>query len=161
MDSLEDFKKWFVVPIAEIKKLPNGDGGFVAFIVAIVLYERLIKAKLKSRNVEQTDENVRAEASRDLKLSLGQTTVFWDMFRNGLLHQGMPKAGKTNYAFQDSYSAFPVFKPSNGHETICINPWKFAERIIAEFVNNPQLINSTNAYPFPYIGPLPLELLGN
>lgn len=151
------FRVWFVEPIEKLKELPNGAGGFIAFMVGLALYERLIVAKLKLDN-RSTDELVIQEAmGHDLGLSDEQRRIFWDMIRNGLLHQAMPKKGKTNYLFCHTFSGYPKFELINGSLVICIDPWKFTDRVMAEFLSNPGLIVASESYPLASIIPLTLE----
>jgi len=144
----EKFDGWFVKPIKLLRdELPEGDGGFVAFIATLALYERLIIARLKISNLPTDETSIKQEMSRDLRLTDGQRQIFWDMFRNGLLHQAMPKAGKTNYLFSAQYSGYPEFKTANGYTFICMDPWKFIDRVLQEYCANPRLIVESNSFP--------------
>ena len=144
----EKFDGWFVKPINLLRdELLEGDGGFVAFIAALALYERLIIAKLKISNLPTNKSSIEREMSRDLRLTDGQRKIFWDMFRNGLLHQAMPKTGKANYLFSAQYSGYPEFKTANGCTFICMDPWKFVDRVLEEYRSNPRLIIESNSFP--------------
>jgi hypothetical protein len=144
----EKFDGWFVKPIKLLKdELPEGDGGFVAFMAALALYERLIIARLKISKLPTDETSIKQEMSRDLGLPDYQRQIFWDMFRNGLLHQAMPKAGKTNYFFSDQYSGYPEFKTAKGCTFICMDPWKFTDRVLQEYLSNPRLIIESNSFP--------------
>lgn len=37
-------ERWFVAPLNEVRKLPNGDGGFVALSIGCQLCERYYRA---------------------------------------------------------------------------------------------------------------------
>lgn len=149
--AIHKFKIWYVEPIKKLEELPNGNGGFVAFIVGLALYERLITAKLIINNQEPTDESKKNAMNIDLGITEGQRTVFWDLFRNGLLHQAMPKTGKTDYFFRDDFSDKPLFIESDGECFIHINPWKFTYRVINEFLLQPELIIASESYPLASI----------
>lgn len=153
------FKRWYVEPVEILKTLPDGNGGFAAFVVGIALYERLIKARLKLQHQPTDDDTVRREIAQDLRLPDGERSIFWDMFRNGMMHQAMPKSGKTDWAFHHSFSGYPEFKTINGQSVICINPWKFTDRVLQEFMSKPELIIASNSFPLGTIAPLPPELL--
>jgi len=156
-NSLEYFRMWFVEPIEKLKELPGGNGGFVAFMVGLALYERLIVAKLKLGNLETDDEAIQQAMADDLKLSDIQRRIFWDMLRNGLLHQAMPKVGKTRCYFHHQFSAYPEFRTSDNGPVICIDPWKFTNRVLEEFLMHPSLIVASESYPLAYIGDITLE----
>jgi len=154
--AMDKFQIWFVNPIQKLKELPNGAGGFVAFIVGVILYERLISARLSLQGQKTSDEVIRNAMAEDLHLTDDQRRVFWDMFRNGLLHQAMPKLGKTGFCFHHTFSGFPKFKLVNEQPAICIDPWKFTDRILNEFLLEPALIFESDSYPFASI--LPFEI---
>jgi hypothetical protein len=89
----------------------------------------------------------------DLNLSSHERSVFWDIFRNGLLHQALPKIGKTKYWFSHEYSGYPKFIEKEGSKYICIDPWKFTDRVINEYQLNPGLILESDSFPLPLIIP--------
>jgi len=94
-EALDKFRLWYIGPIEKLKELPNGAGGFVAFMVGIALYERLIVARLKLKDQKADDDALQETIKGDLRLTDQERRIFWDMFRNGLFHQAMPKLGKT------------------------------------------------------------------
>lgn len=155
----ELFQRWFVIPISKLKELPNGDGGFVAFISALALYERLVVAKLKVQNQTSEPEKVKQVMAKDLGLSPKEQAIFWDMFRNGLLHHAMPKAGKTSWIFHDTFGASPTFQFLDNAAFICIDPWKFTDWVLGEFLANPNLIIASESFPLPSILPIPFDRL--
>lgn len=157
--SVSRFRLWFVEPIEKLKELPDGAGGFIAFMVGLALYERLIVAKLKVDNYPMDDQTIQHAIADDLKLSDTQRRIFWDMLRNGLLHQAMPKVGKTGCIFHHTFSEYPEFKSLNGASVICIDPWKFTNRVLDEFLSSPILISASESYPIALIAPIPFEKL--
>lgn len=150
-EALDKFKLWYVEPVEKLKELSDGAGGFVAFIVGLTLYERLIYSKLKLIGHKTSSEDFDEAMNEDLKLTDYQRKVFWDMFRNGLLHKAMPKLGKTGYRFHDCFTGYPQFVNEKGYELIHINPWKFTDRVLNEFSENPKLILIAKEYPLPFI----------
>ncbi len=159
MNSIEYFNRWFVNPINKLKDLPEGDGGFAAFMVAIPLYERYIIGKLKLAGKCSDKESVKKEISKDLKMNDKQRCIFWEMLRNGFMHQSMPKKGKTKYMFSSSFSAIPEFKKLNNNEDfICLDPWKFSERVLNKFLKEPELITASESYPLASIFVMPNDI---
>jgi len=158
-EALDKFRLWYIGPIEKLKELPNGAGGFVAFMVGIALYERLIVAWLKLKEQKADDDAIQKTIKDDLRLTDQERRIFWDMFRNGLFHQAMPKLGKTGYCFNHTFTCYPEFKVLDGHAVICIDPWKFTDRVIKEFLSDPKLIIESVSYPLPSILPIPFDKL--
>jgi hypothetical protein len=157
LEAILMLQRWFVAPIAHLKKLPSGDGGFVALLTAITLYERLVNSRLKIQGLPQDLTSVKLEVERELQLTPEQRSIFWTVFRIGLAHQAMPMAGKTAWALGERFNALPSFQNIGGIDYVCIDPWKFAERVLQAFLDKPQLINATESFQFGTIGQLPPE----
>lgn len=151
----ELFVRWYVNPIKKLKELPNGDGGFAAFMIALPLYERYIIAKLKLDGKSTDKETISEEMSTDLQISAGEQSVFWDLFRNGFAHQAMPKAGKTSWLTSSEFTEFPEFKTTNEQNYICIDPWKFADRVLNLFMLDHRLIIASDSFPLASIFSIP------
>lgn len=141
----ELFKAWYVEPLSMLSS--NINAGFIAMIVAFALYERLICAKLKLNNQVTEGDSVRSAMADDLGLDSKQQSIFWDLFRNGLLHGAMPKAGQTGYILHPNFSETPEFKTYKGNPVVCIDPWKFAQRTINQFLKDPDLIAVSESFP--------------
>jgi len=91
--------------------------------------------------------------------SINHLELPYVLFRNGLFHQAMPKLGKTGYCFNHTFTGYPEFKVLDGHPVICIDPWKFTDRVIKEFLSDPKLIMESVSYPLPSILPIPFDKL--
>lgn len=143
----ERFDGWFVKPIEKLKKLPGGDGGFAAMMIAIPLYERYIVGKLKLEGRPTGEEEIRNEIAADLRLNDHQRSVFWEIFRNGFMHQAMPKAGKTEWVVSDKYGELPEFKTYQGCSYVCLDPWKFVNRVLDKFKQDSRLIIASEGFP--------------
>ena len=140
-------RSWFVKPIEILNNLPEGDGSFAIIMIALPLYERFIVAKLKLEGKPTGEENVREEIALDLKLSSHERSIFWEIFRNGFMHQGMGKDGKTKWMINHSFGHLPEFKTLNGINYVCLNPYKFAIWTIDKFKNDQQLITASESFP--------------
>ena len=157
MKPKELFNRWFVSSIEKLKELPHGDGAFAALMVAIPLYERYIIATLKMANINCTDENVRKEIGNDLGLEDRERSIFWEMFRNGFMHQAMPRGGKTKWMVSHKFGAVPQFKEVNGVMCVLLDPWKFADRVLQKYENDSRLITASESFPFASIFRVPTE----
>ncbi|HEV8717826.1 MAG TPA: hypothetical protein VGX03_34010 [Candidatus Binatia bacterium] len=156
---LDRFNAWFTRAIDKLKELPEGDGAFAAILISLPLYERYIVAKLKLDGRQPTKKNIRDEISSDLNLDEGQFRVFWEMFRNGFMHQGMTKAGKTKWLVSRHAGELPEFKTLQGQSCVCIDPWKFTARVIKAFQNDHRLITASESFPLADVFSLPADAL--
>lgn len=147
-DPVQLFTRWFVNPIEKLKELPDGDGGFAAMMIAIPLYERYLYAKLKLENIKSTKENIKQVMSQDLNLTLEQCNKFWNTFRVGFMHRAMPKGEAMPWLTSSDFNATPDFRIFNGQTYICIDPWKFADRVLNKFSTDQRLITASENFPF-------------
>jgi len=159
MEPSQLFDRWFVQPIAKLKELPDGDGAFAALMIALPLYERYIIAKLKLAGTETSDDNQRQEISVDLNLNARERSIFWAIFRVGFMHQAMAQDGKTKWMVNHTFGELPKFKEIDGVNFILLDPWKFADRVLAKYQDNAQLITASKSFPLPSIFSVPNELL--
>lgn len=153
--AIELFKTWYVKPLDDI----DADGGFVVFIVAFALYERLIIAKLKLENSATTKPEIKRKISADLCLTDHERSKFWNLFRDGLLHEAMPYLGNTGFIFHPSFTELPKLKYCYGHPVFCIDPRKFYQRVVNEFLNNPHLIASSGSAPIASVAEIQFDKL--
>lgn len=144
---IERFDGWFVKSIKKMNELPEGDGAFAAMMVALPLYERYIIGKLKMDGKPSGEEDIRKEIAADLELDVHQRGIFWEMFRNGFMHQGMGKAGKTKWMVGHTFGELPEFKTVDGHSYVCLDPWKFADRVLDRFQKDHRLITASESFP--------------
>lgn len=151
MNSEALFHRWFVVPIAELRKLDNGDGAFAALTTVLPLYERAIIARLKLRDCPSTDDAIKAEVEADLQIPADVRARFWAIFRNGFMHQGMGLEGHTKWRISSDYTHSPQLLTKDGVSYVCLDPWKFADHVLAMFKAHPELITASESFPFATI----------
>ncbi len=82
---------WFIKPLIRMKV----EDGFVALMVCLPVIEAILRWKTgaqadKSANFSDGSELLK-ELANLLDLPKADAKIFWDQFRNGLLHQGMVK----------------------------------------------------------------------
>ena len=160
MTSIELFERWFGRPVEKLRELPNGDGGFAALMIAIPLYERFIVGKLKLEGSPTGPDEMKEAIGADLKLQDRERSTFWDMFRNGFMHHGMARDGKTKWAVSHRFGELPEFKEIRGETIVCFDPWKFADRVLNAFRVDPRLITASDSFPLASIFELRPEDLG-
>lgn len=151
MNPKELFHRWFVAPLAELRKLDKGDGAFVALTTVLPLYERAIISRLKLRDVATTDDNIKAEVEADLEINANVRARFWSIFRNGFMHQGMGLDGATKWCISAEYTHSPQLVAQDGVNYVCLDPWKFADHVLNMFQAHPELINASESFPFATI----------
>lgn len=143
------FYRWFSSATSVLRQLPHGDGGIAAFMITLPLVERAAIANLKLNGIQCSDQNKKTEIGAILELPDNhQRSVFWDMFRNGFLHLGMPLEGKTKWLFSGDYTSKPVFTEINGVMYVCLDPWKFSDYIFGLFHADPRMITASERAPF-------------
>lgn len=145
--SRERFEAWYAKAVDKLKELPEGDGAFAALMIALPLYERLIVARLKLAGGSTTDDDIATAIGADLQLDERNRAIFWAMFRNGFMHQGMVLAGATQWLVSDKFGALPEFRTVHGQRCLCIDPWKFAGRVIQAFREDSGLIDASLSFP--------------
>ncbi|TSA50185.1 hypothetical protein D4R47_02630 [archaeon] len=141
------FERWYVQPLRELEKLPDGDGGFVVLATCCFLYERYARAYLRDSGEKASDENVICQLSRDFGVPRDIAEVFWNVIRNGFLHQGMPKArdnrGRTSLPGWRTHHAFPRpidLVSGKAPTELQIQPWLFRDRVFELYQARPDLI---------------------
>ena len=151
MEAIDRFERWFGRSVEKLRELPDGDGGFAALMVAIPLYERLIVGRLKLTGSPTGPDEVRAAIGTDLQLSDRERSIFWDMFRNGFMHHGMARDGKTKWVVSHRFGELPEFKEIRGETVVCLDPWKFADRVLDAFRADHRLITASDSFPLASI----------
>lgn len=144
---VERFNAWFAAAIDKLRELPDGDGAFAALLIALPLYERGIIAKLKLGGHSTSEDDIRREIGLDLNLKESDRRIFWDMFRNGFMHQAMAKAGRTQWLLSHRFGELPEFRTVHGQSCVCIDPWKFTDRVIRSFQEDPRIIVASESFP--------------
>lgn len=148
------FTRWFANPVAKLKELPNGDGGFAALMIALPLYERFLAARLEMTGGPARKQAIRGEMAKDLCLTRQQVEMFLKVFRHGFMHRGMGQPKEANWMTSCEFTAKPEFRVYDGKTCICLDPWKFADRVLKEFFNCPSLIDGCKDSPLARIFPI-------
>ena len=149
-DSLNLFRKWYIDPIMNM----DSNGGFIAMMVALALFERLIVAKLELDSIEGHETDVKLAMAAELGLDEHEQRKFWKIHRIGLLHQGMPKSGPTQWMFHETFGELPVFDTYQGQAVLKTNPRKFANWVFEAYEREPDMITRSQSFPFASVGPV-------
>lgn len=151
--SLEKFHRWFIVPLNTLRAIPNGDGAFVALAIGCQLCERFYRAKTGTQEVPD-GQPFQKEAGNSLGIGEDAFKRFWTVFRHGMQHQGSPKSYVQNgvnfkWEISGEFDAVPseeVVDPKTS--VIRIDPWKFADHIVQQFRNEPQILDGALTHAF-------------
>jgi len=116
--------RWYIDPLMNME----GSTGFLVIMVLLPLYEMHLKVNGHIGKDENFTEGhqVFKVIGRDLGISMGEAYHFWQCFRNGLLHTGIPNESKS----------FPYSLRTNGppierkKDVFYINPFELRNHLL-------------------------------
>ena len=155
-DAVNLFKRWYEVPLKELEKIPNGDGGLVVLGSACFLYERYASALIDERGDKVTEDAKIDQMAADFGVDKDTAEVFWRTVRHGMLHQGMPlmqtRSGKP-VAGWETTSDYPAMgtEDHGGNIVLKLQPWKFRDRVLQLWDSRPDLIAKSQSFPWASI----------
>jgi hypothetical protein len=154
----ERFDLWYASPLRFIKEeLTDGRAGFVVLGTACFLYERYAVASLKVQDKEGGLKGVVRQLASDFDVGEETADVFWDVIRDGMLHQGMPKRrdrGKgvlPRRGFNHDYPIMALGHDDDGKPFLFVQPFKFMDRVLELWENNFDLLQSSADFPWANI----------
>ena len=154
-DPKDFFERWYEAPLKKLEELPNGDGGFVVLATACFLYERYVVACIKERGDTATPDAKIDALSKDFNIDDKTANVFWDVIRNGFLHQAMPKmkdkGGETVKGWQTSSAFDTPITFDKKNNILKVEPWKFRDRVLHLWKDNIELISKNESFPWARI----------
>lgn len=157
------FHKWYVEPLRVLEGLSGGHGGFIALATSCFLYERYAVAVIKN-------SPGKGKASKDAKISqlawdfdVDEQTAkfFWEVIRDGLLHQAMPKQldrGKEallRWEFQHDFPKPIELVCEQKQRVLRVQPWLFMHRVIELWLENMDLLEQSDSFPWANVYRLP------
>lgn len=139
----ERFIRWFIEPVERLKEVDGGGGAFVAMSVGFFLCERYFRSKegLIDDHSPAGNAKFKDAAASHFDVNRKFFADFWNIYRNGMQHQGSPKSavlGNISYKWRidGDFPSLPSRWDNAGHTYICINPWGFTELMIRLFLND-------------------------
>jgi len=158
-EDYDRFRMWYVEPLRALEEMPKGQGGFIALATACFLYERYAVAALRAQGKKADRSGKLSQLASDFDVDDATAKAFWDVIRDGLLHQGMPMQQKQNellprYAFHHLY---PLMSLENIHGEIWlkVQPWKFMNKVLSIWDSNFELLRQSGSFPWANIGLVP------
>ena len=132
----------------------------MALSAALFLCERYYRTKTKTHEGQKDNESFKKAAATDLSLPLEDFKVFWNVYRLGIQHQGMPRKftderTKVTYrwSIDGKFPAIPEIHKIDTHTSVIrIDPWKFADLIVGKFRSNPEILKDANMHAFGQVG---------
>jgi hypothetical protein len=158
-EDYERFKLWYVEPLRALEEMPKGQGGFIALATSCFLYERYAITVLKAQGKKADKPGKISQLASDFDVDDATANAFWDVIRDGLLHQGMPmqqKQGKLlpRYAFHHLYPPMSL-ENINGELWLKVQPWKFMKKVLSIWDSNFELLKQSGSFPWANIGSVP------
>lgn len=148
--SEEFFENCFSEPLALLREMPEGKGAVVALATSLFLYERYWSILPR----DERESTRPRQLAKDFHSTEDDAKVFWDMFRNGLLHLGVPMQRKRGqplnpYSMQpDAEHPFLVDR-SDPDEKLIVNPWLFCDRVLELWTNRMEAFDTNSGAPAP------------
>ncbi len=87
--------------------------------------------------------------------------------RDGILHQGMPKASSYGKAVLPTWILYNNFaRPmqmgkANGGDALMVQPWLFVETVLQLWRENIALIDENDSFPWANVIPMTIEQVGS
>lgn len=158
-EDYDNFRMWFVEPLCALKAMPTGQGGFIALATACFLYERYAVAALKSQGKKANRCGKISCLMNDFNVDNATAKAFWDVIRDGLLHQGMPMQQKLGeilpkWASHDSYPPMAL-ENIKGEKWLKVQPWKIMEKVLSIWELNFDFLRQSGSFPWADIGSVP------
>jgi hypothetical protein len=151
---VDKFNRWFVRPMDRLQRLPNDDGAFITLMTSLVLYERLVKTAAIRARKKASLAAIIEQLVNDFDVTEDQAEVFWNMIRDGFLHQGMPLQGGRGgrqypkWIISSGLDEPMEFLKRAGKPVVAINPWKFRDAVVDLFRMNPHLLDGSPSFPW-------------
>ena len=149
-------RRWFDQPLDVIEcggQIPEGNGAIIALMAVFPLYERYLCSVRRQPGYGSDHWKCLAD---DTGLNGQDAAMFWNVFRDGLLHTAMffensekardPKKTWTlpKVSLGGEHPALPVFRLSQkGERVICLNPWNpwgFVKHVLDKYRTDPGLL---------------------
>ena len=152
----ELFDRWYVQPLKMLKKVPNGDGAFVVLMALCPLYERYAIAVIEQSGPKALKGTKLDQFMKDFETNMDTAKAFWNVIRNGLAHQAMPKRnsrkkGFPRWVFQGSFPKPVELVTVNGEQVLRIQPWLFMEKVLSLWQENLALLTENKSFPWANI----------
>jgi hypothetical protein len=154
------FERWYATPLAELEKVPNGDGAFVAFSVALALYERFALSAIGAAGQKADPAAMYTRLAVDFNVMEEEAAEFWEIMRHGVQHQAMPMQRQKNkrltpWLFNASFKQPIEFGTRAGGRVLQVQPWLFRDKVVDLYRQNTKMIDHNQSFPWASIFPLP------
>ena len=147
-------ERWFDQPLSVIEhggQIPEGNGAIIALMAVFPLYERYLDS-VRAKQPNGTDYWKCLADDTGLN-DLQKAAMFWNVFRDGLLHSGMffedSKKARTpqkqwtlpKVSLDGNHPPLPRYGITDkGEQVICLNPWGFVQHVLEKYRTDPDLL---------------------
>ena len=134
-DSRENFDAWFVNVLESL--YPRREAGFVILMIAFPLLERYLRQRV---GLPAEDDRLNSQFFDELRklfpklCDREQARDFWQVYRNGLLHQGTFSQQGVTCGLASHDIAETISIDQNGN--FCVHPVLFAKQVLGQIVND-------------------------
>lgn len=148
----ERMRNWFIEPL---KKL-GGDDSIICLMIIMPILEKIIRHKLRidprKKMTIKGNNRVKTELAEILLIPNSErdnAALFWDCFRNGLMHRAMVKTKEPYilYPHQDLDADRVVYVDNN--RTIHVHVWKLRDKVIHLLESHGKALWEDDAHQLP------------
>jgi hypothetical protein len=138
-------ERWFLGPL---RNLEDRDNHALAVLTLLFpVYEAYLRSECPMRDDERFTKGhkVLKMISRSLKIPEDQAYVFWQSFRNPLMHKANLREQAGTFNFLLIRDGDPISVSGTEYR---INPWALRDILIAEFENKPTFWNDLGIWEY-------------
>jgi hypothetical protein len=154
-DSRENFDAWFVNVLESL--YPRREAGFVILMIAFPLLERYLRQRV---GLPAEDDRLTTNFYDELRKLFpklrdsDQARAFWQIYRNGLLHQGTFSQKRIIYGLASHDISDTIYIDQN-KGIFCVHPVLFARQVLEQIRNDFATYEgaSSVAPPLSTVGP--------
>ncbi len=155
-DTVKLFERWYATPLAKLEEIPHGDGAFVAFSVALALYDRFARSCIDAAGQKADTVAMYKRLAIDFNIAEAEAAEFWEIMRHGVQHQVMPMQKQRNkpltpWLFNGSFQQPIAFETRSGKRVLQVQPWLFRDKVIDLYRQNPKMIDHNQSFPWASI----------
>ena len=150
------FELWYIKPLHMLRvfKGEGGDGTFIALATCLFLYERYAKTTLKISGKKVKDKELYRQFATDFNTDENTSKIFWNIMRNGILHQAMPKQKENGvdinceWVISNNYFHLVELENIGARKRLKVNPWRIVDKVISLWENNLSILEQNSSFPW-------------
>lgn len=144
----ERIENWFITPLQKL----DGDDAIICLMIVFPLLEKILRSETNVANEQKLDTGETSKAMKVLSKYLGisekDTRIFWDCFRNGLMHRAMVKS-VIKYELKPDKTDGKSVKIEN--EKVIVYVWRLKKMTIDLLEKHGKKLWKDSAFPLPEV----------